>query len=92
MNTITNIWRSRHLSLKGKIIIIKTLILPQIHFLFAMIYIPENILQKNDKIRFDFLWNSKPAKIKRTTITAPIEDGGMGMMDVYNVHMASKIS
>ena len=92
MNTITNIWKSRCLSLKGKITIIKTLIIPQIHFLFAMIYIPVNILQKIDKILFDFLWSSKPAKIKRSTIIATIEEGGLGMVDVYNVHMASKIS
>ena len=92
MNTIINIWRSRNLSLKGKITIIKTLIIPQIHFLFAMIYIPDKILQKIDKLLFDFLWNSKPAKIKRTTIIAPIGEGGMGMVDVYIVHIASKIS
>ena len=79
MNTITNIWRSRHLSLKGKITIIKTLIVPQIHFLFAMICIPENSLQNIDKILFDFLWSSKPAKIKRNTIIAPVEEGGLGI-------------
>ena len=39
-----------------------------------------------------FFWSSKPAKIKISTIIAPIEDGGLGMVDVYNVHMASKIS
>ena len=41
---------------------------------------------------FDFLWSSKPAKIKRTTKIEPIEEGGFGMVDVFNVHMASKIS
>ena len=40
----------------------------------------------------DFLWNSKPAKVKRTTIIAPITDGGLGMVGVYKVHLASKIS
>ena len=35
MNTIINIWKSRSLSLKGKITIIKTLILPQINFLLT---------------------------------------------------------
>ena len=92
MNTIINIWRSRSLSIKGKITIIKTLIIPQIHFLFSMIFIPENILKKIDTMLFDFLWNSKPAKIKRTTIIAPVSEGGLGMVDVYNVHLASKIN
>ena len=62
MNTIINIWKSRSLSLKGKITIIKTLILPQINLIFSMIHIPDQILKKIDKILFDYLWNSKPAK------------------------------
>ena len=92
MSTIINIWKSRCLSLKGKITIIKTLILPQINFLFSMIYIPDQILQKIDKLLFDYIWNSKPAKIKRSTIIAPIREGGMGMIDVFTIHHASKIS
>ena len=92
MNTIINIWKSRNLSLKGRITILKTLIAPQINFLFSMIYIPEQVLKKIDKILFDYLWNSKPAKIKRSTIIAPINEGGMGMIDIYYAHQASKIS
>ena len=92
MNTIINIWRSRNLSLKGKITIIKTLIVPQINFLFSMIYIPENILQKLDKMLLDFVWNSKPAKVKRSTIIAPVAEGGLGMVDIFKVHAASKVS
>ena len=68
MNTITNIWRARNLSLKGKVTIIKTILIPQIHFLFSMIFIPEQILNKIYKLLLDFLWNSKPAKVKCSTI------------------------
>ena len=92
MTIIINIWKSRCLSLKGKITIIKTLILPQINFLFSMIHIPELVLKRLDNLLFDYLWNSKPAKIKRSTIIAPISEGGMGMIDVFNIHHASKIS
>ena len=46
MSTIWNLWNSRHLSLKGKITIIKTLAIPQRQFLFNMIYIPENVITK----------------------------------------------
>ena len=55
METLLNIWRSRNLSLKGKITIMKTSILPQIQFLFSMIYIPDEILDKIDKLLFDYL-------------------------------------
>ena len=43
-----------------------------------MIHIPDQILKKIDKILFDYLWNSKPAKIKRLTIIAPVGEGGIG--------------
>ena len=92
MNFIINIWKSHSLSLKGKKTIIKTLMLPQINFHFSMIPISEQILKKIDKILFDYLWNSKPAKIKQSTIIAPVAEGGMGMVDVYNIHHSSKIS
>ena len=92
MGTITNIWKVRHLSLKGKISILKTLVLPQIQFLLAMIYVPDKILQQIEKILFAFLWNGKTAKIKKPTMIAPIIEGGMGisMIDIYSVHTATK--
>ena len=92
VNIIIYIWKSCSLSLKGKITIIKDLILPQINFLFSMIPISEQILKKIDTILFDYLWSSKPAKIKRSAIIAPVAEGGMGMVDVYNILHSSKIS
>ena len=92
INTLLNIWKGRKLSLKGKITILRTLILPQVQFLFSMIVIPESTLKQLDKIFFDYLWDNKPAKIKRSTIIAPIEQGGLSMLDVYEVHAAAKCS
>ena len=91
INVNLNMWRARKLSLKGKIMIIKTLILPQIQFLFALIHMDSKILQHIDTILFQFLWNGKPAKIKRSTMIAPIEQGGLKMIDTHEVHNASKI-
>ena len=73
--TLINIWKGRKLSLKSKITILRTLILPQVQFLFTMIAIPETT-----------------AKIKRSTIIAPIELGGLAMLVVYKIHSASKCS
>ena len=46
MQKLVNIWTSRALSLKGKITIIRSLILPQIQFLFSMVFVPQEMLQK----------------------------------------------
>ena len=92
METMMNIWTGRHLSLKGKITIIRTLILPQIQFLFSSIAISAEILKKIDGLLRNFLWNKKPSKIKKSTIIANIEKGGLKMVDVYSVHDAAKFS
>ena len=58
IQTIVNIWRSKMLFLKGKITIIKTLIIPQVQFRFSMIFIPDNTLNKIDEMLFEFLWDA----------------------------------
>ena len=55
-----------------------------------MIYIPDNILKDIDNILFKYLWDNKPSKIKKTTLIAPIKEGGFNMVDVFAVHTAAK--
>ena len=62
MEKLMNIWTSRNLSLKGKILITKTLILPQITYLLSVCYCPVHILQKVDKLLFEVLWDKKRQK------------------------------
>ena len=90
MDKILNIWQSRNLSLKGKVLILKTLVVPQIQFLLGLVYVPLKTLKEIDSILFKFLWGNKPAKIKRSTIIAPVSEGGLGMIDIYSTHSAAK--
>ena len=83
-------WKCRGLSLKGKITIIKALILPQVQFLFSMIFVPYNVQKQIYDKLFKYLWDGKPAKIKGSTIIASIERGGLGMVDIYTVHQVAK--
>ena len=87
---IINIWKSRSLSLRGKVTIIRSLILPQIQFLFSMVYIPHNILKEIEYLLSKYLWYNKPPKIKKNTIIAPVKEVGLNMVDVYPVHTAAK--
>ena len=91
MEQLCNIWRTRCLSLKGKIAIIRSILLPQVQFLFSMLYVPEKIIKKIDQILLTFLWDNKPAKVKKSTIIAPIDQGGLNMVDVNAVNKAAKI-
>ena len=44
-----------------------------------------------DKLIFTFLWRYKPPRIKRDTIIALIEDGGLKMTDIHTFHQAQKV-
>ena len=46
MENLTKTWTARHLFLKAKVIVIKSLILPQISHLLSMCYCPQTMLKK----------------------------------------------
>ena len=54
MEIILNIWKKRSLSLKGKILIMKTLVLPQVNYLLSVCYCPDHILQRMIKCSLIF--------------------------------------
>ena len=85
-------WSLRKLSLKGKIIIIKTLALSLIQHLLSVLYCPKETLEKTDKLIFDFLWDGKPPKIKREIVVSNFSAGGIRMPDIFIVHKKAKIS
>ena len=89
--TVLAIWSQRDLSLKGKITILKSLALPQLLYTFSVLYVPEDIIDKVDKMMFKFLWNGKPVKIKKTTIIADIQNGGLKMPDIRAMITSQKI-
>ena len=89
---ILQIWSQRNLSWKGRIMIIKTLILSQVVHLFATTFTPREFLVQLDKIIFNFLWNKKSVRVKRETIIAPVESGGLKMPEVFAFQEAQKIA
>jgi hypothetical protein len=77
-NTL-NIWASRDLSLKGKIMIIKSLAMPQLLYTTSMLYVPDTFVEEVDKLIVKFIWSNKPSKVKKNTMIADYKDGGLKM-------------
>ena len=88
---VLSIWKSRCLSWKGRITILKTLIVPKLIHLFSTIHIPHSILEKIDKLFLDFLWLGKPARVKKSTIIRDYAEGGLKMPDIYSIHASQKL-
>jgi len=75
-----NPWRLSDLSLKGKIIVLKQLILPKVSYR-AVIYPPSSrILATLTKVFEDFLWNGKRPKIPTRILQLPVQQGGLGLI------------
>ena len=63
-----NTWKRRKLTLYGKINIVKTLGLSKLIYYASVLNVPKQYVEEINKITFNFIWDGKPAKIKRSTI------------------------
>ena len=78
---ILNSLKRRHLTLLGKITIIKSLIVPKIFYPLNFLDPPNGYTQKCNSILFKFIWG-KQDLVKRMTLIANISEGGLNMMDI----------
>lgn len=86
-------WNKRQLTPLGKITILKTIIFSKLTYLFLNLPDPPaNVMKEIENMMFKFLWNEKPAKIKRSVVCKPYIDGGLQMIDVAACISSLKIS
>ena len=93
IETILNCWRVRNLSLVGKICVIKTLLLPQLLYLFSVlcIKIPKSFFKRLNSLLFKFIWNNGSDRVKRQLMCNDFSIGGLRMIDPYVFSIAQKM-
>ena len=84
-------WSQRDLSMKGRITVIKSLILPQILYISANLGVPEWFVSKVNSKLYHFLWSAKMDKVKRMTVIDKIEKGGLKMIDLESMIQAQRV-
>ena len=70
---------------------LKTNILSKCIHLLSSIERSETFLKATNKLIFNFLWDGKPDKIKRSIMVSDYTSGGMKMVDIYNFERALKL-
>jgi len=84
IESILNLWKSRGLTLIGKINIVKCLILPLPKLLYKLSVLPTDVyppfLKFFDKISYGFIWGSRWERISRINVAGSIESGGVKMI------------
>ena len=76
------LWKTRNLTVFGKMTIIKSFLVSQIIFNAQMISIPNEVIKKINSLLYSFLWNGKKEKIKRKVLCMEYELGGLKMVDL----------
>ena len=86
-------WEHRKLTLLGKITVIKSFALPKLIYPLSVLLSPnENVVKEIKKCMFDFIWENKPDKISRDTITNDYSKGGLKMIDIDKFIISLKAS
>ena len=70
----------------------KTLALSKLIFNASNLYVPPHVIDEANKLIFNFIWEGKPPKIKKSTIIGEKVNGGLKMIDFGIMEIALKIS
>jgi exonuclease III len=91
LKRILAMWGLRDLSVLGRITVFKSLALSKVIYQCNNLYVADDFIKELNQLAFDFIWNGKPDKVKRTTIIAGYERGGLRMLDVPSFIQAQKV-
>ena len=83
---ILKIWKMRNLTLGGKIVIFKTLVISKIVFQSLVTPVSRHIVNGLEKIQKAFLWKNSSTKIKHETLSNDCNG-----RDLENIDILSKV-
>ena len=89
---VLNICQQRLLSLKGKITVLWSIALSQVLYFTSMLYTPGWATNEIDEILFNFLWSNKKPHVKKETIIADTDCGGLKMIHFQSMQKAVKLN
>ena len=92
LKKVLNAWSSRHLTILGRIAIVKSLALAKLVYSCSILNVPEEFVKELNSNIFSFIWNFKPDKIKRKSLTGPVSHGGLNMLNFADVVKSLKTS
>ena len=79
--TIEN-WQFRRLTLLGKIVVVKSLLVSQLVYIMSPLPTSSGHLKDINNLLYQFLWDGKRDKIKRVEMINDYATGGLKMLDI----------
>ena len=78
---LINIWSSRGLSLYGKVVIIKSLLLSKLMYISSLLPTPNYVIKEANQLLFKFLWKGVDKVTRLSTINS-YKEGGLKMVEL----------
>jgi hypothetical protein len=86
-------WSKRFLTVLGRIVVVKTLLLPKLNHLVLSLPSPEgNLISEINSNFHHFIWGGKTDRISRNQMALPCNKGGTGMIQLDCFMKALKIT
>jgi len=82
LQTKLDMWSFRDLTLFGKVMLIKTIVISQLIYFASNLPVPAGIEDSVKTKCFKFLWRNKKDKIKRSGLYQDTNEGGLRMTDI----------
>ena len=82
-------WTNRNLSIKGKVVIVNSLLVPILLYPATITFTPKKVYV-DFKIICNFIWSSSVNRIAYATMCRKIKDGGLGLLDLETMISVSK--
>lgn len=83
LKSCLGLWSTRDLTPVGRSIIVKTLALSQLVYLFLVLpNPPQSFIKEVESLISNFIWSGNPDKIKRTSLLNNMDEGGLKVKDI----------
>ena len=91
IKNVLNMWKSRQISIKGRITVLRSQVLPIILYTASMLYTPERVMRDIEELFFDFIWPNKKHHVRKKILMQGIGSGGLKMPDIFASIKAIKV-
>ena len=91
LKTLLAIWGQRELTVLGRITVFKSLALSKVIYQCNNLTVPDDFIKQLTQVAYNFIWQGKPEKVKRKTVIADYEHGGLKMIDIECFLEAQKV-
>uniref|UniRef100_A0A3P9JW43 Reverse transcriptase domain-containing protein n=1 Tax=Oryzias latipes TaxID=8090 RepID=A0A3P9JW43_ORYLA len=86
-------WSALPISLAGRVSLVKMAVLPRFLYLFQHlpIFLGKSFFDKLDRTVSSFLWSGRPARIRKSVLQAPKDEGGLALPVLRFYYWAANI-